>query len=236
MSSEPTVLWAELDDYAPSSFAAVLSPDEHRRAARFRFPRDHARFVAARGLLRTLLGQHVGVNPGRIEFAHGEHGKPRFADDEMELRFNLSHSAGVMALALCEGREVGIDIEAVRDDLHAARIARRYLPVEAAEEIERHAGAERTEEFFRAWVRQEAYAKGRGAGLELIGQKPEPEDWTVVDLELIDGYAAALAIEGGGSLDGGEQLVADLASVGHPGVEVHQVVDVLSSRAAQPVP
>ena len=46
----------------------------------------------------------------------------------------------------------------------------------------------------RAWVRQEAYAKGCGAGLELIGESPN--GWSIADLDLIGGYAAALAVEG----------------------------------------
>ncbi|MDX6607497.1 MAG: 4-phosphopantetheinyl transferase [Solirubrobacterales bacterium] len=235
MSGEATVWWAELDDFAPDSFADVLCADERRRAASFRFPRDRARFVAARGLLRTLLADHLGTDPKRIEFAYGERGKPRLAADEMDLRFNLSHSAGFVALAFCEGREVGVDIEAVREDLITAGIARRYLFAEAAMEIERRVGAERTEEFFRAWVRQEAYAKGHGAGLELIGQSLESEGWTMLDLDLIDGYAAALAVEGGGGLDGGEQLVADPARVGHAGGERLQVLDVRAVGTAEPV-
>jgi 4'-phosphopantetheinyl transferase len=234
MSGEVTVRWGRLDRFDADGFERLLSPNERSRAAAFRFPRDRSRFVAARGLLRTLLGDRLGVDPKLIEFSYGEHGKPQLADDEQNVHFNLSHSAGVMALAICEGREVGVDVEAVREDLFAEGIARRYLPAEVAEEIERRAGTERSREFFRAWVRQEAYAKGRGAGLELIGQSPDPEDWTILDLDLSRGYAGALAIEGGG-LDGGEQLVADPAPFADSGVELDQVVDVLHAGPAEPV-
>jgi 4'-phosphopantetheinyl transferase len=190
---EATVWWGHLDD-AADRFERVLSRDERRRAAAFRFARDRSRFVAARGLLRKLLGDYLGLDPQRIEFAYGEHGKPRLAHGQSALCFNVSHSNGVVALAFCEGREIGIDVEAQRDDLFSEGIARRYLPRRAAMEIEQHAGKERSAEFFRAWVRQEAYAKGRGVGLELIGE--EPADWSIADLELLDGYAAALAVEG----------------------------------------
>ena len=192
---EATVWWAHLDRCGADRFDAVLSPDERSRAAAFRFPRDRSRFMAARGLLRTLLGGHLGVDPKRVELAYGEHGKPRLADDEEALCFNLSHSNGVVALAFCEGREIGIDIEAVRDDLPAEAIV-RYLPPEAGREIERRAGRERLRHFFRTWVRQEAYAKGRGAGLELIGRSPDTDRWSILDLRLLDGYAAAIAIDG----------------------------------------
>jgi 4'-phosphopantetheinyl transferase len=188
-----TVRWGWLDGHDADVFEPVLSPDERDRAASFRFARDRSRYVVARGLLRTLLGERLGIEPELVEFAHGEHGKPRLAEDT-GLRFNLSHSKGLMALALSEGREVGVDVEAKRDELFTIGIARRYLPAPAADEIGRRTGTERTAEFFRAWVRQEAYAKGRGAGLELIGESPR--GWSIADLDLAGGFAAAVAIEG----------------------------------------
>jgi 4'-phosphopantetheinyl transferase len=190
---EVTVWWGHLDG-AADRFARSLSTDERRRAAAFRFPRDRSRFIAARGLMRNVLGGHLGLDPKRLEFAYGVHGKPRLAHDT-DLRFNVSHSNGVMALALCRRREIGIDLEARREESATEGIARRYLPSRVAAEIERHAaGDEPSDAFFRAWVRQEAYAKGRGVGLEVIGE--DPEDWSITDLELLDGYAAALAAEG----------------------------------------
>jgi 4'-phosphopantetheinyl transferase len=233
MSSEVTVQWGGLDDHGSDRFERLLSRDERDRAASFRFLRDRSRYVVARGLLRTVLGERLGLDRARIEFAYGEHGKPCLPD-HTGLHFNLSHSAGMMALAISEGREVGIDVEAVREDLFAEGIARRYLPAQVATEIEGRPEADRSREFFSAWVRQEAYAKGRGAGLELEGQSPDPEDWTILDLDLGRGYAGALAIEGGG-LNGGQQLVADPAPFADPVVELDQVVDVLLARPAEPL-
>jgi 4'-phosphopantetheinyl transferase len=193
ISDVTTVRWGHLDDRDARPLGALLSADELSRAAAFRFERARSRVVAARGLLRMVLGERLGLDPRRIEFSYSEHGKPRLAGDT-GLRFNLSHSNGLIALALCDGREVGVDVEAKRDELWTTGIARRYLPAPAAREIERRTGAERAAEFFRAWVRQEAYVKGRGAGLELIGERPI--GWSVADLELTDGYAGAVAIEG----------------------------------------
>jgi 4'-phosphopantetheinyl transferase len=233
VSVAATVWWADLDECDPGSFEPLLSADELERAGKLRFARDRSRFIAARGLLRTLLGERLGTEPEGIDFAYGERGKPRLLG-ETGLRFNLSHSGALLALAVCEGREVGIDIEAIRQDLFAQGIARRYLPLEVAWEIERRSGDERSDQFFRAWVRQEAYAKGHGAGLELIGRSPAADGWSVVDLELVDGYAAALAIGGGVLLDGGQELVAHLTRVGDPRSELDQVVDLVLAGTAEP--
>jgi 4'-phosphopantetheinyl transferase len=194
MTRDVTVLWADLEGLRGAPPGSLLSADERRRAASFRFTRDREQFVVARGLLRKLLGERLGTDPKGIEIAYGEHGKPRLADDAAGLSFNVSHSAGVAVFAFCEGAEVGVDIEAIREKLAAERIARRYLPPEAAERIERSEGSDRAREFFRAWARQEAYVKGRGRGLELIGERPA--GWSISDLGLADGYAAALAVEG----------------------------------------
>jgi 4'-phosphopantetheinyl transferase len=194
LNQEVAVQWAEIDVIGGESLAELLSTEEQARAQRLLFNRNRRQFIATRGLLRRLLGERLGVDPARIEFAYDEHGKPRLAAPDSGLRFNVSHSDGLAAFAFCEGREVGVDVEAMRDDLAAERIARRYLPAEAADRIDRSAGADRVREFFRAWVRQEAYAKGRGEGLRAIGESPE--GWTIADLEPMDGYAGAVAVEG----------------------------------------
>lgn len=192
MTQTATVRWAVLDDRDPDSYEALLSTDERDRAALLH--RGRARFIVARGLLRTLLGEFLHADPAAVEFAYGERGKPRLAGAGTDLRFNLSHSEDLVALAFCRDREIGIDVEVVRADRSVEGIARRYLPPDTVSEIEGYPEAQRTEAFYRAWVRQEAYAKGRGAGLELIGESPE--GWWIADLNLIGGYAAALAVEG----------------------------------------
>ena len=187
-----TVRWGRLDEHRADRFEPLLCAGERERAASFRFARDRERFVVARGLLRTLLGECLGQEPGRIRFAYGERGKPRLAGAG-ELRFNLSHSRDVVAIALSEGREVGIDVEARREFPRAEGIARRFLPPAATGGID-WAGKDLSRDFFRTWVRQEAYAKGCGAGLAAIGVRPSA--WTLADLELPNAYAGAVAVEG----------------------------------------
>jgi len=58
MPDELCVWHASLDvePGAQRRFVSLLSPDEHARVARLRFERDRRRFVAARGILRSILG------------------------------------------------------------------------------------------------------------------------------------------------------------------------------------
>ena len=53
-----------------------LSDDERQRAGRFHLARDRRRFVVRRGVLRSILGFYLGLDPGRVQFRYGPHGKP----------------------------------------------------------------------------------------------------------------------------------------------------------------
>ena len=95
----------------------VLSPAEWVRAGRFHFERDRERFVAARGLLRTILGRYLELPPRELQFSFGAHGKPALEGVASTLRFNLSHSDDLLLLAVSHAREVGVDVELMRADL-----------------------------------------------------------------------------------------------------------------------
>jgi 4'-phosphopantetheinyl transferase len=199
-------------------FEATLSRDELLRASRFRFSQDRDYFVAARGLLRTLIGRYTGANPRGLCFRYGPYGKPflETGPGTEPLRFNISHSHGLCLLAFSRGREVGIDGEYIRpsgpDDEDIIR--RFFSPAEAAAlgalPIEL-----RQKGFFTFWARKEAYLKARGFGaaMELrncdVSGSPDERTglitvrgdeaasrWGLTDLDAGPEYAGALAAEG----------------------------------------
>jgi 4'-phosphopantetheinyl transferase len=147
--------------------ATLLSDAERSRASRFAFDRDRRRYTVARARLRRLLSARLGVRPESVEFVYGAYGKPalatRFADSD--LRFNLSHADDVAVYAIASGREVGIDVEAVReipdaDDI-AARLFSRYEKEAYLALDPRH----KPLGFFNCWTRKEAFIKALGEGL-----------------------------------------------------------------------
>src|SRR5204862_277059 len=95
----------------------------------FAFDRDVRRFVVARARLRQLLGERLGVSPASVDLARGAHGKPALARQgrDSDLRFNLSRSRDLAVYAFASGREVGIDVEAVRPMPDADAIVARWF-------------------------------------------------------------------------------------------------------------
>ena len=54
----------------------TLSPGEWIRAERYHFARDRERFIAARGLLRSILASYLKLDPRELVFSSGPYGKP----------------------------------------------------------------------------------------------------------------------------------------------------------------
>lgn len=201
-SGEVHVWRADLDAWTPDipDLLRILSVDERERAGRFRFQRDRDRFVVARGLLRAILGRYLDQDSARLRFQYGPAGKPSLdmGPEADSIRFNLSHSRGLALYALARGREVGIDLEAIRPDMGWEPIARSFLSASEVTALLALPRDLRARAFFFCWTRREALAKALGEGIGQPSEQPDPPGWSIWDLDPGPGYAAALAVEGGG--------------------------------------
>ncbi|MGD0652454.1 MAG: 4'-phosphopantetheinyl transferase superfamily protein, partial [Verrucomicrobiia bacterium] len=165
-------VWRATLDQTPSqiqSFLHNLAADEQARAERFYFEKDREHFIAARGVLRAILGGYLNRPPECLSFCYNSHGKPALAgeSDGDAIRFSVSHSYGVALYAVTRGREVGIDIERIRFDLEVAEIAERFFSRREVAMLRTLPTEVQREAFFRCWTRKEAYIKARGEGLSL---------------------------------------------------------------------
>jgi 4'-phosphopantetheinyl transferase len=147
----------------------LLSEDERTRHLRFYFEHDRQTYLAAHALTRTVLGKLVDAPPASLRFELGEHGRPElsFPAQRPALRFNLSHTRGLVACAVAIEADVGVDVEQVERRLDIEQLARSVFS-----ESERNAmaalpvEAQRTR-FFELWTLKESYIKAVGKGLAL---------------------------------------------------------------------
>lgn len=197
--------------------AQTLSSDEQQRAERFYFEQDRMHYIAGRGLLRTILGRYLDLEPSKLEFCYSSRGKPALVNTNSgeTLYFNLSHSNGLALYAVTRSRSIGIDLEHVRPMPDAEKLAQRFFSPQEYAVISTLLPEQKQEAFFNAWTRKEAYLKATGdglAGLEQVevsvtpGEPPEllsiqgdrqiASQWSVYQLTPAPGYIAALAVEG----------------------------------------
>lgn len=203
-----------LDPVTVKTFLPVLVPEERRRAEAYRFDRERLRYVVTRGILRAMLACYLKTSPSSIRLTYSKYGKPALAVEQGGLSFNVSHSHGVALYAFARGREVGVDIELMREDLSNLDLARRFFSVAELHELQLLPVSVRKRAFFNCWTRKEAYVKALGAGLShpldsftvsltpgeparLILPNKDPLDdheWSIIDLNPFQGYAAALVV------------------------------------------
>ncbi|MEQ1861615.1 MAG: 4'-phosphopantetheinyl transferase superfamily protein [Chthoniobacteraceae bacterium] len=187
-------LWlVRLDAFDPAC-EATLTHEEWLRAGRFHHAIDRHRYIAARGTLRAILGDYSGIEAGDLRFAKGPRGKPSLPDSL--LRFNLSHSEDLMLVAVTHGREVGVDLEAVRGNIPFEMLAEHYFCAEDQWALRVAPAEERLGKFFALWTRTEAQLKARGLGVGDEPSFPDADRFTLHTFEPADNYAAALVVEG----------------------------------------
>ena len=148
----------------------LLSDDERLRADRFVHRQDRNRSIVARGVLRHLLARYCGIDAERIAFRYASAGKPSITGGVAGaglVTFNLAHSQDRALLAIARNREIGVDLERVRDDFDPLPIARQFFFGAELAAIEAAPEDARRDAFFRHWVAKEAVLKSNGAGLSL---------------------------------------------------------------------
>ncbi|MFJ8109655.1 4'-phosphopantetheinyl transferase family protein [Streptomyces sp. NPDC096132] len=185
----------------------LLTPDERARHHRLLRAGSRARFLGGRLLCRLALSARAGLPPDTWRFTHTRHGRPELTADHDGLRFNLSHTDGLIACVVAQGRGCGVDVERVPFDDEKTRLLSAFLgDVSGASVSER-------------WVLAEAYLKGLGVGLAeglggLVFRRHADGRFTVADhhrptaaarwrlalLRPSPHHLVAVATEGGGPL------------------------------------
>jgi 4'-phosphopantetheinyl transferase len=169
-------LGADIDSAEPGPELAQLSDDERTRAARFIRARDRRRFTRCRAALREILGRVLREPASSLRFRAAAVGKPELDRGQgvvEPLRFNVSHAAELGLVAVCRGREIGVDLERLRPITEAERIVASFFS--PAEQLAFAAIAEpaRVAAFVRGWTRKEAVLKGFGMGISGLAAQHE---------------------------------------------------------------
>jgi 4'-phosphopantetheinyl transferase len=156
------------DDEAYAAAERLLSKEEAARARRFRFDKDRRRFALTRALVRRELSRYVDIPPEDWRIENEAQGRPFVAwpAEGAELRFSAAHTEGLVLCAVAAGREIGADVERLRDDA-SLDVAGHFFAPSEMQALRAAPPERRAESFFTCWTLKEAYIKARGLGLSL---------------------------------------------------------------------
>lgn len=192
-----------------------LSDGELQRGNRLLDETRRRLFFAGRGLLREMLAGYLREEPSRVELVEGEFGKPCLGGHWQTIEFNVSHAGNYLLAIFTSGNRVGVDLELVRQDIPFVGIAERYFSRRERDELFSLPPEQQLAAFYRCWTRKEAYLKATGSGfsrpstefdvsllpgepaalIEHRGKPGKTGKWRMADIEVPEGYCAALTVE-----------------------------------------
>lgn len=177
-----------------------LSEDERLRASAAIDRQVGERYRAARRALRLILSAAVGQRPEDLLFGYNQARQPKLTwPPEGQLDFSLSYREDMALIAVSRAGPVGVDLETIDETIPAFDIAASEFATPESKLLATLPQEEIARTFTQTWVRKEALAKMRGAGLWAGLERDvviEGEGAAWRDLAgLPEGFAGALAIE-----------------------------------------
>lgn len=181
----------QVEERLPGAWA-LLDDSERARAERFVIERPRIEYILSHCLVRTALAACTGAEPRDFKFREMAFGKPEITAPARlaGVRFNLSHTRGLAACAVAQGREVGVDVEHKSPRVLMLEVAERvFSPAENAALL-LLPEAQQRDVFFTRWSLKEAVMKATGEGFQLSPERleiPLQSGQTEVESASLDG-------------------------------------------------
>jgi 4'-phosphopantetheinyl transferase len=162
--------WVRPEDFQASPAAlALLNAEERQQQQRYIPPAKRHEYLVTRVLVRSVLGEALGIAPAALQFVHNEWGRPALApgSSSVPLHFNISHTEGLVVCLVSTTPEGGVDTELLS---RAPRLLALAPNVFAPKELSDLAALSVDQQAQRAvhlWTLKESYIKARGMGLAL---------------------------------------------------------------------
>jgi 4'-phosphopantetheinyl transferase len=164
-----------VDDLLISRYIEILSRNERLRYSRFIASEFSIQYLLTRVLIRTVLSQYLDTAPTDWMFGCNAHGKPSI-DDSMplgsDISFNISHTFGLVVVAVGRSMCIGIDAEPV-DRLISYEIADRVLTDGEVAAMRKLPLVEQKRRFIELWTLKESWLKAIGMGLSFSPRQIE---------------------------------------------------------------
>ncbi|MBL6933629.1 MAG: 4'-phosphopantetheinyl transferase superfamily protein [Rhodospirillales bacterium] len=155
------------DDNGIEQFREILSGQEKARLEKIAHERNRREYIAAHALTRLMLSHFSDVSAADWRFDAGDHGRPELTTRfrNLGLRFNISHTRGMVACAITKVDDIGVDVECQERPGRLADIAERKFSRPEIIFFASASEAERQKVFFSFWTLKESYIKAIGKGL-----------------------------------------------------------------------
>lgn len=142
----------------------LLDADEKKRANNYLQTKDSQRFIIARGMLKRIAGEYLGVPATEVKIKVGPNKKPFiFSNANLALDYNISHSGNWIVMAFGKG-SLGIDVEQIQTSFNYESLLPACFSMKEQDFILNNPMSR--ELFYRLWTRKESFVKATSKGLD----------------------------------------------------------------------
>lgn len=165
LNNEIHIYWTNTSIYKKYIFhvASTLSNTEIEIAGKYKFKRDKERYLISRYLLKKILSGYTDIPANNIIIKNSFYGKPEI-ENELKIKFNLSHSGDKIVFAFTLNNEIGIDIEKIEFSVNHMEIAENYFSEDEIFLLKKQK-EDIVNNFYYIWTRKEALLKAIGVGM-----------------------------------------------------------------------
>ena len=150
-----------------NKYKNLLSDDETKKQQRYKFSHDRHDALITRAFVRDLLSYYADIAPSDWRFDKGEKDKPEIVNPSLPLRFNLSHTKGLIICAVTLENDIGCDVEDTTRNNDVLSIANRFFSAIETNELFSLPEDQQHPRFFDYWTLKESYIKAWGLGLTI---------------------------------------------------------------------
>lgn len=166
--------WVRPETFLASpAMLALLSDQERAQQQRFLPPAKRQEYLVTRILVRSVLGEALGVAPQALQFISNEWGRPAVVSDLMPeksaspLYFNVSHTEGLIVCLVSTEGEVGVDTESFARAPDLLALAPDVFSAKELSELAALPVQDQPQRAVVLWTLKESYIKARGMGLSI---------------------------------------------------------------------
>ena len=141
-----------------SAELALIPPEELQRVTEIGAQRRQQEYLCGRALLRNTLERWTGEPAISHRLTTTKRGKPECVDGPA---LSVTHSGNLVACAVTDCGDIGIDLEVPKRSRRTTDIARSYFSSEEASWL----ATQPVDRFHMLWVLKEACLKSIGLGL-----------------------------------------------------------------------
>lgn len=151
--------------------------------------------------LKAVLGLYLGLPMGEVAIVQtSASSKPVLADRSSGLQFNWSHSGDRAVVAVAQGVELGVDLEARERAVRTLALAERFFSAQEYRFLLRLPESRRSKAFLRLWTGKEAVLKALGRGIadgldRVVLAVSESDELRIEQLDLPDLPSATIQLQ-----------------------------------------